>query len=117
MKQVIAIKKNHEFRRIYAKGTSAATACLVLYHRKNRFGKNRLGLTVSTKVGCAVVRNRTRRRLREIYRLHKAELAPGEDLILVARVKSAHVPYAQLEKEYLRLLGKLGILRKEGGKA
>lgn len=47
--------------------------------------RNRLGLTVSTKVGCAVVRNRVRRRLREIYRLNEDMLTSGVDIVVVAR--------------------------------
>ena len=68
MKKTIALKENHEFRRLYHRGTSSAGRHLVLYCRKNRLGHNRLGVTVSVKLGHAVVRNRARRRLREVYR-------------------------------------------------
>ena len=64
------LKKNSDFRRLYAKGKSAVTPYLVLYTRPNRLGENRVGYTVSAKLGHAVVRNRVRRRLREIYRLN-----------------------------------------------
>ena len=60
---------NYDFRRAYRKGRSAAEPCLVVYARRNGKAGNRLGFTVSNKLGCAVVRNRVRRRLREIYRL------------------------------------------------
>ena len=107
--KIVSIKENHVFRRLYAKGKSAAAPALVLYVRRNGNKENRLGLTVSTKVGKAVVRNKVRRRLREIYRLHQHELARGWDLVVVARVKAAFVPYAVLERDFLKLADKLGV--------
>ena len=69
MKAAVTLKENYEFRRTYQKGVSAVSPVMVLYCRKNRLGRNRLGLVSSTKLGHAVVRNRCRRRLREVYRL------------------------------------------------
>ena len=83
-----SLKKSHIFRRLYRKGRSAANGYLVLYCRKNGTGENRVGLTVSSKLGCAVVRNRVRRRLREIYRLHEGEFLPGYDMVVVARSRA-----------------------------
>ena len=113
MKSTTTVKKNYEFRRMYVKGKSGVSSCLVVYYRKNRLGHNRLGVTVSTKLGHAVVRNRVRRRLRELYRLHKAELLPGYDLIVVARVRAVGMPYAKLEKQYLHCLSQLELLRED----
>ncbi len=73
----VTVKENGDFRRIYRRGRSAVSGGVVVYCLKNRKGMSRLGVTVSTKLGHAVVRNRVRRRLRELYRLHKAELLPG----------------------------------------
>ena len=73
--------------------------------------KSRLGLTVSTKVGKAVVRNRVRRRFRELYRHHLADIKPGMDLLMVARVRAADMPFGKLEKQYLSCLDQLGLLR------
>ena len=89
LKFTVTIKRNHEFQRLYHKGKSAATPYLALYCRKNRRMENRLGLTVGKKVGGAVTRNRVRRRVREIYRLHEGQLRPGYDIVVVARVKAA----------------------------
>ncbi len=110
MKQTVSLKSNRDFRRIYTKGRSAVSPCLVLYCRKNRLGVNRLGLTVGTKTGHAVVRNKIRRRLREIYRVNEARFRPGYDLVVVARVRAAHTGYHQLESAMLSLAGKLGLL-------
>ena len=85
MKKAVTIKENRTFRRIYSKGKSAVTPFLVLYCRPNGLGRNRLGVTVSTKLGGAVVRNRARRRLREVFRLAQPDLRTGYDVILVAR--------------------------------
>ena len=113
MKRTTTVKENYEFRRIYAKGRSGVSPYLVVYVRPNRRGRNRLGVTVSTKLGHAVVRNRVRRRLRELYRLHRQEMLPGYDLIVVARVRAVDMPYAKLEKQYLRCLAQLGLLRED----
>ena len=113
MKQTVSLKLNHEFRRLYAKGKSAVSPILVVYCRKNKLGYNRLGLTVGTKVGHAVVRNRTRRRIRESYRLNEEKFLQGYDIVVVARVRAGHTRYAQLERTLLSLSGKLGLLRTE----
>ena len=114
MKQTISLKQNHVFRRLYSKGKSAVDPCLAVYCRPNRLGHSRLGLTVGVKLGHAVVRNRTRRRIREAYRIHEDRFLPGYDIVVVARVKAAHSRYREIERSLLRLSDKLGLLRKEG---
>ena len=109
MKHTVSLKFNHVFQRLYRKGDSAVSPNLALYVRKNGREESRLGLTVSTKVGKAVVRNRTRRRLREIYRTNEDKLLSGYDVVVVARVRAANAPYAVLEREFLRLAGKVGL--------
>ncbi|MBQ9720285.1 MAG: ribonuclease P protein component [Oscillospiraceae bacterium] len=103
------LKKNHEFRRLYSKGSSTAAPCLVLYCRKTRSPRSRIGFTVSNKIGNAVVRNRVRRRLREIYRLHEAEFRPGHDIVVVARMRASGADYHRLEREFLRCADRLGL--------
>jgi ribonuclease P protein component len=85
---------------------------LVLYIRPNRFGHNRLGVTVSAKLGKAVVRNRVRRRLREIWRLNDGQLKQGYDMILVARGRSVRSSYQEMEKAYLKAAAELKLLEK-----
>ena len=116
MKKTVSLKENHLFRRLYRKGKTVADGRIALYARHNGRKENRLGLTVSTKVGCAVVRNRVRRRLREIYRLHEGLLGEGLDLVLVARVRAAHSSYRQLERSFLSLADKLGLWKQGVGK-
>ncbi len=112
MKKTVALKENHLFRRLYSKGQSAVSPYLAIYVRRTGRKENRLGLTVSTKLGHAVVRNRVRRRLREIYRLHEDQIAAGVDLVVVARVRAAHATYWQLDESFVRLCAKLGVLNK-----
>ena len=112
MKKTVSIKENRTFRRIYGKGRSAVTPFLVLYCRRNRLGHNRLGVTVSTKLGCAVVRNRARRRLREVYRLAQPELRQGYDIVLVARSRAADGDYARLTQAFYRACGELKLLER-----
>jgi ribonuclease P protein component len=97
-----SLKKNYEFRRLYQKGKSAAAPSLVVYFRKNHGKENRLGITVSNKIGNSVVRNRVRRRMREIYRLNEARIVRGIDLVVVARARSAAAGLCELEKDFLR---------------
>ena len=105
MEFTVTLKKNYEFRRLYSKGKSTATACLALYCRKNGSVRNRIGSTVSNKIGHAVVRNRIRRRLREIYRL-----ARGYDIVVVARMRAHDADYHRLEADFLKAAGRLGLL-------
>jgi ribonuclease P protein component len=104
-----SLKNNYDFRRLYAKGKSAASPYAVLYCRRNKSQTNRLGLTVSTKLGKAVHRNRIRRRFKEIYRLNEDKLLPGYDIVLVARTKSRYSTYRELEADFLKLCGRLGL--------
>ena len=110
MKFSKSLKLNHLFRRLYHKGKSAAGKYLVIYCRRNGTQENRIGLTVSAKLGHAVVRNRVRRRLREIYRLHESQFQPGWDIVVVARSRAVDAPYQKLERAYLSQADKLGLL-------
>ena len=111
MQNTTTLKKNYEFRRLYAKGRSAVTPTLVIYTRRRKGAQNRVGFTVTTKLGHAVVRNRVRRRLREIYRLHADELCRGADLVVVARSRSVSAAYRELERDFLKACGTLSLLR------
>ena len=110
MKFSSALKLNHIFRRLYAT-QGYANGMLVLYARPNRLGVNRVGITTGKKLGHAVVRNRARRRLREVYRLNEAMFKPGFDIVVVARHKCVTADFQKLTKAYLSLAEKAGILQ------
>ena len=112
MKYSTSLKLNHVFQRLYHT-SGAADSYLVIYARKNRTGQNRVGITTSKKLGHAVQRNRTRRRLREVYRLNEERCQPGWDIVVVARTRAVEAPFDRLTASYLRLSAKLGILREE----
>lgn len=107
------MKKNSDFQRLYSRGKSAVTPCLVLYCRRSKADGCRVGYTVSTKLGHAVVRNRVRRRLREVYRLHSSEFRPGFDMVVVARGRCIEAEFSQLESCFLDAAGKLGMLKED----
>ena len=113
MQYTVSLKLNHVFRRLYRKGTRSATPCLALYSRPNGRQENRLGLTTGAKLGHAVVRNRCRRRLREVYRLETPRLRQGYDIILVARTRTATAPWPELQRQFRRLCRKLDLLEAE----
>ena len=113
MRYTVSIKKNRDFRRLYAKGKTAANAYLAVYCRKNRTACNRLGLTVGTRVGKAVVRNRVRRLIRESYRLRETQIKKGYDLVVVARTRSSGATYWQIDAALAALLRKIGLCEAE----
>jgi len=115
LKYTTSLKKNHEFKRLYNKGKSAASQCVVVYCRRNGRSENRLGVTVSTKIGGAVQRNRVRRRLKEIYRLNEDRLTPGYDVVIVARMRSRFAGYREIESSVLSLFKKLSLMRQADG--
>ena len=110
MKFSSSLKLNHIFRRLYHT-PGQADGYLVLYARKNRSDCNRVGVTVSKKLGKAHIRNRIRRRIREVYRLNEEKFQSGWDIVVVARSRAAEAPFDKLTRSYLALAQKAGILR------
>ena len=104
-----SLKLNHIFQRLY-RSKGQANGYLVLYARPNRTQTNRVGITVGKKIGKAHIRNRTRRRLREIYRLNEDKFQPGWDIVVVARSKAVDADFGKLTAAYLSLAKKAGIL-------
>ena len=110
MKFSHSLKLNHIFQRLYRTG-GQANGYLVLYARKNRTDTNRVGITVGKKLGHAVVRNRVRRRLREVYRLNEDKFQAGWDIVVVARTRAIYADFAQLVEAYMTAAQKAGILK------
>ena len=112
MKFSTSLKLNHVFRRLY-RTSGFAGSYLVLYARRNRTGENRVGITVSKKLGKAHIRNRIRRRLREAYRLNESKFQPGWDIVLVARGRALDADFDALVNGLLSLAKKAGILHED----
>ena len=113
MKSRCTLKKNSDFRRLYAKGKSAVNPYMVVYCRRNRTGENRLGYTVSVKLGHAVLRNRMRRRLRELVRLNSPRMKSGWDIVIVARSRCAEAPWQKLQAAFLARCEKPELLERQ----
>lgn len=109
MKRAVTLKENWEFRRLYQHGKSAVAPAMVVYCRRSKTGGSRLGITVSTKLGKAVVRNRIKRRLREVYRLSLPHLEPGYDVVLVGRSRALDLPFSRLLEIFQKSCKKLSI--------
>ena len=110
MKFSSSLKLNHIFQRLY-RTNGQANGYLVLYARRNRTESNRVGITVSKKLGKAHIRNRVRRRFREVYRLNEDKFLPGWDIVIVARHRAISADFEKLTAAYLQLADKAGILR------
>lgn len=106
MKFSESLKKNRQFQFVYGNGKSYADKYLVMYVKENGTDRNRIGISVSKKVGNSVVRHRVTRLVRESYRLHEAVFNSGLDIVVVARKTAASVGYFDIEKALLHL-GKL----------
>ena len=107
-----SLKKNSDFKCVYTRGKSYANKYLVMYVLENNLGKNRIGISVSKKVGNSVVRHRFCRLVRESYRLHEKMFNSGLDIVVVARTSAKECGYHEIESALLHL-GKLhGILNK-----
>src|SRR5690554_6806398 len=102
------LRKRSEFLRAQRGGAIRKTSeNLVVYARPNDLGWCRIGLTVSRKVGNAVIRNLWKRRLREIFRLNKSRFPQGHDMVIIVRAKGGAPEYQALEDEVLKLAGKV----------
>ncbi|MBW8383053.1 MAG: ribonuclease P protein component [Youngiibacter sp.] len=113
------IRKNTEFRNVYRRGKSLSNYLLVLYYMKNRRNindgvkHNRVGISVSKKVGKSVVRSRVKRLISEAYRLNKPKFTEGHDFVFVARTSSSGKSYKDVEKAMLGLFKKAGLTKIE----
>lgn len=106
MKFSESLKKNKDFQNVYRKGKSLANSCLVMYILKNRLEKNRLGISVSKKVGNSVVRHHLTRLIRESYRLSEEKFRCGYDIVVIARTGAKEKNYHDIESALIHL-GKL----------
>lgn len=108
-----SLKKNRDFQLIYKEGKSCANRYLVLYVRENGLAVNRLGVSVSKKVGNSVVRHRIIRLVRESYRLQEDMFNSGLDMVVIARVNAKGRSFEEIRSALIHL-GKLqGVIKKE----
>lgn len=101
-----SLKKNYQFRFVYNRGKSIANKYFVMYIIKNRTQGNRLGISVSKKVGNSVVRSRVTRLIRECYRLNEKSINSGYDIVVIARVSAKSAPYQEVNRSLVHLFKK-----------
>lgn len=111
MKKEEKIRKNRDFIKVYKRGKSFSNYLLVLYIYKNRQNVelNRVGISVSKKVGNSVVRSRVKRLISETYRLNRSNLIEGYDLVFIARNSSKEKSFREIEGSVIKLLKKAGL--------
>lgn len=109
----VSLVLNTQFKKLYTKGSSYVSPSVVVYAKRNGLAHNRLGITVSKKIGKAVVRNRAKRRLREVYRINSANILQGYDFVLVARGRTAECPYEKLFADFVQAAKNLGVYKNE----
>ena len=113
MQRSESLKKNQDFQKVYKHGTSKGNRYLVMYVLKNQYMKNRLGISVSKKVGNSVIRHHLTRLIRESYRLNKEMFNSGLDIVVIARESAKDRKYKEIESALLHL-GKInGILNEK----
>ena len=110
-----SLKKNKDFQIVYRTGRSYANRFLVMYIRKNDLNRNRLGISVSKKVGNSVVRHHLTRLIRESYRLQEEHFLCGYDIVAVVRVNAKNSTFADMKSALIHLgkLHKIYISEKE----
>lgn len=113
MQKEYRLTRREDFGSIYRAGKSVANHQFVLYYKRNMTGIHfRLGISASKKVGGAVVRNRIRRQVKEIFRLHAEEIKEGYDLVIIVRKGAIEMEYDALVKSIKHILRKAELLQK-----
>ena len=103
MKFSESLKKSKDFQKVYNKGNSYANRLLVMYVLENHTDKNRLGISVSKKVGNSVIRHHLTRLIRESYRLHEDMFDSGLDIVVIARATARNISYHEVESALMHL--------------
>jgi ribonuclease P protein component len=107
-----SLKKNRDFKTVYGHGKSRANTYLVMYVMKNGTERNRVGISVSKKVGNSIVRHRLTRLIRESYRLNEYRFIKGLDIVIVVRVSAKEIDYHTMDKALMHVAGIQRILEK-----
>ncbi|OAB42065.1 ribonuclease P protein component [Paenibacillus glacialis] len=112
MQKTLRLRNRADFSRVYRHGRSFANHQFVVYwFRKKEVEQFRVGISVSKKVGNAVVRNRMRRMVKEIVRHHDSELIEHVDLVFIVRKGAITMPYKDMERSVLHVLRKASLLK------
>lgn len=103
LKSSESMKSNTNFKKVYHNGKSYANMYLIMYVFKNETEKNRVGISVSKKVGNSVIRHRLTRLIRESYRLNEDMFNSGLDIVVIARVGARGKNYNEINSAFMHL--------------
>lgn len=104
MKKCLRLTKNLEFKNVYKAGRRRSSLFFTMYIKKNSREYTRLGVSVSKRVGKSVVRNRTKRRIKEAFRKNLMFIKKGYDVVISAKPPIVEADFAHIEKEIINLL-------------
>ncbi len=110
-KKINRLKSKKSFQLVYAKGRTVVDAMSVFYIHPQEDDNVQIGLAVGKKLGCAVIRNRVKRLMREVFRIHQAELKKGYHIVWMARRKLTKADYKTFERVFLRLAKRAALLQ------
>ncbi len=111
MERRYRLRENEEFKKVRREGRSWTQPSMVLCVLPNGLSHSRFGFSVSRRVGKATVRNRAKRMMREVVRRRVSEIAPGHDLVFIARAPIARAPFREVEAALERLLSQAGLIK------
>ena len=111
LKKINRLKSKKSFQFVYGKGRTVVDGLCGFYILANQGDDLKIGLAVGKKLGCAVVRNKVKRMMREVFRMHRAELKKGYHIVWVARRKLTKADYKTFERVFLRLAKRASLLQ------
>lgn len=114
MKKTESLRKNKEFKKVYSEGKSLANRYLVMYIISNQLQQNRIGISVSKKVGNSVVRHRIKRLIKESYRINEDLFMDGLDIVIIARANASAANYHQIDSALMHISGMHKIIKGRG---
>ncbi len=113
---MLTLKKNYEFQRVFKKGSWFGGDFLSIYVAENHKNSNYIGIAVSKKISkSSVKRNRIRRIIREVYRIHEKEFLIGLDLVMVFKSNRSFedASFQAIEKDMMKIFTKADLIKKE----
>lgn len=111
MDKIYRLRNNMEFKKVYKGGKNYWNRNLILYVRKNNTENSRVGYSITKKIGNSVVRNKVRRRMKEIYRLNFNNVKDGYDLIFIPKRNVVDISYKEIESAMLHILSLSKVLK------
>ena len=110
MDKSLRLTKNFEFKKVYEARRRWSSPFFTMYVKNNQLDRTRLGISISKKVGKSVVRNKIKRRIKEIFRKSLAEIKKGYDVVITVKPQAADADFKTMESEIKSLLKRGNLL-------